>query len=124
MVMLRTDSPPCTSAVQEDRTLSSRASVKNMVMITPTTLLCRIKNAVVRLDFSAALFAALAVLSIVAAALWPERTADAYCLRMARFCCHRDRGLLASWGLSWMSFWYSSFRFVFSSRRSALAAWR
>ena len=76
------------------------------------------------LDFSAAFFAALAVFCMVAAAVWPDFTEAAYCLRMARFCCQRESGLLASWGLSWRCFRYSTFTLAFSSRRSAFAAFR
>ena len=61
-------------------------------------------NSPVALDFFAAIFAALAEFSMVAERLCPERTEAAYCFLMARFCCHREMGLLASWGLSRICF--------------------
>lgn len=49
-------------------------------MMMPMPFLCRQIKFPVSLDFSAAFFAALAVFSIVAAAVWPDFTEAAYCL--------------------------------------------
>ena len=96
---------PSTSAAQEENPLRNTETARNRAIAMPMPFLCFQMNLPVALDFSAACFAALAVFSIVAAMLWPDFTEAAYCFLMARFCCQREMGLLASWGLSWMCFW-------------------
>ena len=104
MELPRPDSTPSTSTEQEDSPLRNTDTARNSATTRAKPFLCFQMKLPVALDFSAACFAALAAFSMVAEMLWPDLTEAAYCFLMARFCCHREMGLLVSWGLSRICF--------------------